>query len=209
LCAVRVVTSRGFELCPADACRVDDACCPAGETAESAAVGVPMFQAIKGFGTRAGDELVFPMISQYERVLATHGIQIAGIEFILDAREVPFTYDININTNYNREEEAPAGLYGMREVAAYLGRELAANEVGQRPRLDSGVFWGRRKNSYRSGSAKLRIRSPPRRPRSPPPEATVTNCSPFTMYTAGDEKTPAPVLNFQSSSPVCASKAKK
>src|SRR5262249_14848609 len=37
------------------------------------------------------------------------------------------------------------------------------------------------------GRAKLRIRSPPRRPRSPPPEATVTNSSPFAMYTAGDE----------------------
>src|SRR5262245_29459915 len=29
------------------------------------------------------------------------------------------------------------------------------------------------------GSAKLRIRSPPRRPRSPPPDATATNCSPL------------------------------
>src|SRR5207253_488687 len=33
----------------------------------------------------------------------------------------------------------------------------------------------------RLGSAKLRMRSPPRRPRSPPPEATATNSSPFTM----------------------------
>src|SRR5204863_8918352 len=62
---------------------------------------------------------------------------------------------------------------------------------------------------YRGGSAKLRMRSPPRRPRSPPPDATVTNCSPFTMYTDGDEKTPDPVLNFHSRSPVFASKAKK
>jgi hypothetical protein len=37
------------------------------------------------------------------------------------------------------------------------------------------------RRSYRGGSAKLRIRSPPRRPRSPPPEATATYCSPFAM----------------------------
>src|SRR5438552_3765473 len=61
----------------------------------------------------------------------------------------------------------------------------------------------------RGGSAKLKIRSPPRRPRSPPPDATVTNSSPFTMYTAGDEKMPAPVLNFHKRSPLFASYAKK
>ena len=58
-----------------------------------------------------------------------------------------------------------------------------------------------RRDTQRAGSAKVRMRSPPRRPRSPPPEPTVTNCSPFTMYTEGDEKTPPPVLNFQSNSP--------
>src|SRR5207244_7523652 len=61
----------------------------------------------------------------------------------------------------------------------------------------------------RGGSAKLRMRSPPRRPRSPPPEATATNSWPLTAYTDGDENTPDPVLNFQSSSPVFASNAKK
>ena len=126
LYAVRVDTSQGFELCPADACRVDDVFCPTGGAPESEPSDSPMFQVIEGFGTRAGDEFVFPLISQYERVLAAHGIQIAGIEFILDARGVPFTYDINTNTNYNREAEATAGRYGMREIAAYLGGELVS-----------------------------------------------------------------------------------
>lgn len=54
------------------------------------------------------------------------------------------------------------------------------------------------RRSYR-GSAKLSMRSPPRRPLSPPPDATAMNCSPFTMYTDGEPKTPDPVLNFQSS----------
>src|SRR4051812_18621723 len=58
---------------------------------------------------------------------------------------------------------------------------------------------------YFLGSANARMTSPPRRPRSPPPDATVTNSSPFTMYTDGEENTPAPVLNFHSSSPLVAS----
>ena len=126
LYAVRVDTSQGFELCPADACRVDDVFCPTGGPVESEPGDRPMFQVIEGFGRRAGDEFVFPLIGRYERMLAAHGIQIAGIEFILDAQGVPFTYDINTNTNYNREAEAIACSYGMREIAAYLGGELAA-----------------------------------------------------------------------------------
>ena len=124
LYAVRVDTSQGFELCPADACRVDDVFCPTSDTSDSGPANSPMFQVIEGFGTRAGDECFARLIGQYERLLAAHGIQIAGIEFILDARGVPFTYDINTNTNYNREAEATAGVYGMREIAAYLGDEL-------------------------------------------------------------------------------------
>ena len=76
-------------------------------------------------------------------------------------------------------------------------------------RLTSSVSRRVQRRLYRGGKAKLRIRSPPRRPLSPPPDATVTNCSPSTMYIEGDEKTPAPVLNCQSFSPVTASKAKK
>ena len=142
LYAVRVDTSQGFELCPADACRVDDTFCPVADTADSPPVDSPMFQVIEGFGTRAGDEFVFPLIERYERVLAAHGIQIAGVEFILDARGVPFTYDINTNTNYNREAEASAGLYGMREIAAFLGRELAAVEDDRAGRDPSPVSSG-------------------------------------------------------------------
>ena len=62
---------------------------------------------------------------------------------------------------------------------------------------------------YRFGSAKLKIKSPPRRPRSPPPDPTVMNCSPLTMYVEGDENTPAPVLYFHSISPDFASNAMK
>ena len=57
-------------------------------------------------------------------MLAGNGIGIAGIEFITDASGDTYTYDVNTNTNYNSDAEEEAGLYGMRAIARYLGREL-------------------------------------------------------------------------------------
>jgi len=114
LYAVEVDTSLGFELCPADVCQVDDRFCPVGETPVPAA---PRFRIVEGFAD--------PLIERYQRFIAANGIGIAGIEFIRDASGETYTYDVNTNTNYNSAAEAEAGLYGMRTIAAYLGRELA------------------------------------------------------------------------------------
>ena len=116
LYAVRVDTCQGFELCPADACRVDDAFCPTGETAAGTPADGPLFQIVPGF--------THELVPRYERFLRDNGIEIAGIEFILDNTGRAFTYDINTNTNYNGEAEAVAGVSGMRAIASFLGREL-------------------------------------------------------------------------------------
>lgn len=107
--AVRVDTSGGFQLCPADACQIGDLFCPVGEEVEEK----PKFQIIDGFY----DDI----LAKYERVLAANGIQVAGIEFIRDQYGVIYTYDINTNTNYNSDAEAAAGKSGMLEVAKFLG----------------------------------------------------------------------------------------
>jgi hypothetical protein len=117
LYAVRVDTTLGFELCPADACQAGDAFCPVGESAPQPAAA-PRFEIVRGFSS--------PLIEKYRRFIAEHGIGIAGIEFIEDAAGNAYTYDVNTNTNYNPAAEEKAGLYGMRAIAAYLGRELAA-----------------------------------------------------------------------------------
>jgi len=104
LYAVRVDTSQGFELCPADACRVsanEDDFCPIGDGADS------LFRILYGFE--------HPLVERYETLLAANDIHIAGV----------YTYDINTNTNYNSEAEALAGCSGMGAIAEYLGRELA------------------------------------------------------------------------------------
>lgn len=116
LYAVRVDTSLGFELCPADVCQVGDAFCPAGESSPAAAA--PRFRILAGFS--------HPIVERYRRFLADHGIGIAGIEFITDRNGDAYTYDVNTNTNYNSDAEREAGVFGMRAIAAYLGAELAA-----------------------------------------------------------------------------------
>ncbi|HEU4965663.1 MAG TPA: alpha-L-glutamate ligase [Bacilli bacterium] len=110
--AVRVDTSEGFQLCPADACQIGDLFCPVGEEVEEK----PKFRIVEGF-----DDSI---LRQYEQILADNKIEVAGIEFIRNAEGEIYTYDINTNTNYNSDAEAVAGQYGMLEVAKFLGEEL-------------------------------------------------------------------------------------
>lgn len=112
LYAVRVDTSKGFELCPADACQIEDLFCPVGEQEDIS----PQFKIIKDFND--------PIIAKYEEFLTSASIDIAGIEFIRNQDGMIYTYDINTNTNYNSDAEAEAGQYGMLELAKFLGAEL-------------------------------------------------------------------------------------
>lgn len=110
--AVKVDTSAGFQLCPADACQVGDLFCPVGQSTPTG----PKFQIIEGFAD--------PIVAQYQQFLAASEIAVAGIEFIRDAVGSIYTYDVNTNTNYNADAEATAGKYGMLELARFLGVEL-------------------------------------------------------------------------------------
>ena len=114
LYAVRVDTSQGFELCPADACLVEAApapACPAVAPSER-------FRIVDGFD--------HPWIPVLERFLAANGIGIAGVEMIVDRAGRPYVYDVNTNTNYNPDAEARAGVSGMRAIALHLDRLLTA-----------------------------------------------------------------------------------
>ena len=106
LYAVRVDTSQGFELCPADQCQIE-----AGAACPAVAPGAK-FRIVEGFAS--------PLIARYEAFLAANDIGIAGIEFIVDRDGTPWTYDVNTNTNYNPEAEAIAGRSGMGAIARHL-----------------------------------------------------------------------------------------
>jgi hypothetical protein len=116
LYAVRVDTSLGFELCPADACQIGDLACPVGESAPGGTT--PRFAIVDGFS--------HPVVDRYRRFLADNDIGIAGIEFITGRDGEIYTYDVNTNTNYNPGAERDAGVFGMKAIAAYLGDELRA-----------------------------------------------------------------------------------
>jgi biotin carboxylase len=121
LYAVRVDTRDGFELCPADACNIEDAFCPAGESQTDQAVP-NKFQILPDFK--------HSITARYERFLADNGIEIAGIEFIANESGELYTYDVNTNTNYNAQAESDAQVpvTGMQAVAAFLGEELAKTQ---------------------------------------------------------------------------------
>ena len=114
LYSVKVDTTGGFELCPADACEIGDAACPVGEEADEP----NKFRVLTGF--------THPDIAKFESMLAGEDIEIAGVEFLFDEQGRAWTYDININTNYNGQAEAEAGIdgterAGMMAVAKFLG----------------------------------------------------------------------------------------
>ena len=64
------------------------------------------------------------IIKKYQKVLKNNHIEIAGIEFIEDAKGQLYTYDINTNTNYNSIAENFSDLKGMKSIANFLKREL-------------------------------------------------------------------------------------
>ena len=107
LYAVRVDTSQGFELCPADVCNLDSA--------------QQRFTILENFH--------HSLVNRYQRFMENHGLDVAAFEFIVDKQGRDFTYDINTNTNYNREAEACVGVSGMARLARYLGDELARQQT--------------------------------------------------------------------------------
>ncbi|RMD65079.1 MAG: alpha-L-glutamate ligase, partial [Alphaproteobacteria bacterium] len=120
--AVRVDTRDGFELCPADACAVEDTFCPADAPAAEAPSSGGKFTVLPDF--------THPVLECYARFLRDNRIEVAGIEFIIDEAGELFTYDVNTNTNYNQQAEAAAGIAGagMSTLARFLGEELRAGE---------------------------------------------------------------------------------
>jgi hypothetical protein len=114
LYAVRVDTSQGFQLCPADQCQVE--AWPKLADASPASAPGARFQIVDGFAS--------PLIEKFERFLRAEQIGIAGIEFVTDAEGYAYAYDVNTNTNYNPDAEARAGKYGMRAIARHLASLL-------------------------------------------------------------------------------------
>lgn len=111
LYAIRSSTEGGFELCPADACALDDQFCPVGDTGR--------------FQLREDLTADDPLVQAYIRMMRAHDIDVAGIEFVEDAQGRRYTYDINGTTNFNSSVEALHGKHGMGAIVGLIERELA------------------------------------------------------------------------------------
>jgi hypothetical protein len=110
---IQADTARGgFQLCPADACELDE-------------FGRPK-QAASLFSLREGFSA--PVVEQVLAFAREYRLEIAGFEFIesVDGRTV--VYDVNTNTNYNPDVEKVAPRSGPDSVVAYLQR--VAEEAG-------------------------------------------------------------------------------
>lgn len=110
--SVRVDTSDGFQLCPADACQIGDLFCPVGEQPKT----YMKFEVV--------DNTQPELIEKLTKFLAANKIDVAGIEFIIDQDGQVYTYDVNTNTNYNSDAENAYGTFGMLELAKHLGKLL-------------------------------------------------------------------------------------
>jgi len=116
LYAVEVDASEGFELCPA---------CPDDY------IDVPESQFIGEFCPTIGNKFRIiknfernEIIKKYKQFMEANGIEIAGIEYVIDKNGTIYTYDVNTNTNYNSQAEKNSGIKGMKSIAKFLKEEL-------------------------------------------------------------------------------------
>jgi len=117
LYAVEVDASDGFELCPA---------CPEDQIDD-----VPETQFFGEYCPTIGNKFRIiknykknSLIDKYEKFISKNGIEIAGIEYIVDKKGEIYTYDVNTNTNYNSVAERDSKIKGMKSIAEFLKKEL-------------------------------------------------------------------------------------
>lgn len=112
LYAVRVDTSEGFRLCPADACAAEPG------TAWPTVAPPQKFRILEGFRHK--------LLHRMEAFLLANGIGVGAIEFITDRAGESFAYDVNTNTNYNAEAERAADRRGSQTGMGAIATHLTA-----------------------------------------------------------------------------------
>jgi biotin carboxylase len=121
---IRIYTpGTSFDLCPADVCqRVDGA----ELDAQVCAVDAPK----RGLRVE-GYEPPRPVIEAVERVMAEAGIEVGGIEYMIDARDGQlYYYDVNALSNFVADAPNVIGFDPFARLADWLEREAAAAVAG-------------------------------------------------------------------------------
>lgn len=119
LYAIRIYTSgERFNLCPADVCQGVDG----GELVRSACpVDAPKNDLrVEAYQPPAD------VIEAVERTMAAAGIELGGIEYMVDARDGrPYFYDVNALSNFVADAPRVVGFDAFARLADWLERELA------------------------------------------------------------------------------------
>ena len=120
LYGIRIYTpGTSFDLCPADVCqRVDGA----ELDAQVCAVDAPK----RGLRVE-GYEPPRPVIEAVERIMAAAGIEVGGIEYMIDSRDGQlYYYDVNALSNFVADATNVIGFDPFARLADWLEREAAA-----------------------------------------------------------------------------------
>ena len=124
LYAIRIYSpGESFNLCPADVCQSTD-----GVELQRAACALDAPKnGLRVEGYTPPDEI----IAQVERIMACSGIEIGGVEYMIDERDGQlYFYDINALSNFVAEPQRIIGFDPFVRLADYLEREAAhANEA--------------------------------------------------------------------------------
>lgn len=133
LYAIRIYTTgETFNLCPADVC----------QDVAGAALARPgcAVDAPKNNLRVEPYEPPADIVDAVERITAASGIEIGGVEYIIDARDGrPYFYDINALSNFIADAPRVLGFDPFARLADWLEAELAAAEDGLEAREATGA----------------------------------------------------------------------
>jgi hypothetical protein len=117
-----VDTSRGFNLCPATSCEVEN--CPLSRGADET------FRIVESSEQENEEDY---LLQKYRAFAEKYKLEVCAFEYVVDAHGLAWTYDINCNTNYNlaaekRWIERPGVSmeygYAFSKLADYLEQQL-------------------------------------------------------------------------------------
>ncbi len=120
-------TGESFNLCPADICQTSDgvelsrAACPADAPKNNLSV--------EGYTPPAA------IIRNVERIMQTAGIDVGGVEYIVDDRDGrPYYYDINALSNFVADAPRVVGFDPFARLVDYLEEEVERASSASEPR---------------------------------------------------------------------------
>jgi hypothetical protein len=129
LYAIRVYSSGDqFNLCPADVCQGVD-----GAELERAACALDAPKnGLKVEGYTPPSEVIFNV----ERIMAHSGIELGGVEYMIDARDGQlYYYDVNALSNFVADPLRIIGFDPFAKLADWLEREVATERVSEDVRV--------------------------------------------------------------------------